>query len=231
MRIKGLQKLTVIDYPEKMACTVFLAGCNFRCPWCYSSELVIEEKIEEQPDIKEEEFFSFLKKRVGKLDGVVICGGEPTIYKDLPKFLRKIKEMGFLVKLDTNGSNPDVIESLIKEDLLDYIAMDIKVRPEKYGKQEGLNCLPSSIKESIKIIKESGVDYEFRTTVVPGIHNKEEIIKIAKAIHPAKRYFLQNFLPLKTIDEKFLEIKPFTEEELQDFRKEAGHYVEQCQVR
>ncbi len=231
MRIKGLQRLTLIDYPEKVACTVFLAGCNFKCPWCYSPELVIEEKIKEQPDIKEEELFSFLKKRVGKLDGVVICGGEPTVSKDLSKLLRKIKEMGFLVKLDSNGSHPSAIEDLIKENLVDYIAMDVKMSPERYGKQEGLNSPPSKIKESIRIIKESGVDYEFRTTVVPGIHNKEEIIKIAKAIHPAKRYFLQNFLPTKTIDKSFLEKKPFTEEELQDFRKEAGHYVEQCQVR
>ena len=133
MIIGGLQKTTLIDYPGKIAATVFLSGCNFLCPWCYSAELVLEEKIKLQPKISEKELFDFLKQRKGLLEGIVICGGEPTIQKDLPNFLEKIKNLGFLVKLDTNGSNPEMLEYLIKNKLVDYVAMDIKVPEKKHS--------------------------------------------------------------------------------------------------
>ncbi|MDP2930763.1 MAG: anaerobic ribonucleoside-triphosphate reductase activating protein [bacterium] len=126
MIIAGLQKTTLIDYPAKIACTVFLAGCNFRCPWCYSSELVLPEKIKKQSQISARDFFKFLKGKKGLLDGIVLCGGEPSLNKDLPVFIKKIKKMGFLVKLDTNGSNPEMLKRLIKQKLVDYVAMDIK---------------------------------------------------------------------------------------------------------
>jgi len=200
MQIGGLQKLTLIDYPDKLACTVFLIGCNFRCPWCYSGELVLPEKNKKQfypvksdrvgakqfngARISEKEFFNFLKKRKDKLEGVVICGGEPTINKELPNFIKKIKKLGFLVKLDTNGSNPKMLKKLIAEHLLDYIAMDIKapLSQDKYEKATGVKINLEDIKKSIDIIKNSGIEHEFRTTVVPSIHTKEDIIQIAKEI-------------------------------------------------
>lgn len=231
MEIKGLQKLTLIDYPGKVACTVFLAGCNFRCPWCYSPELVLPEKIKKQPQIKKESFFQFLKKRKGKIEGVVICGGEPTIFQELPTFLKKIKEEGFLVKLDTNGSNPKVLKELLRENLLDYIAMDVKLPLAKYKEFPEIDTKKEKIEESINLIKNSKVDYEFRTTVVPGIHQKEDIKEIAKSISPAKKYFLQNFLPQKTICSSFLKKRPFSREEMEEFKETAEHYLNSCVIR
>ena len=137
MIIAGLQKLTLVDYPEKLACTVFLAGCNFRCPWCYNPELVLPEKIKNNSQISKKGFFDFLKYRISLLDGVVICGGEPTLNNDLPIFCKEIKKMGYLIKLDTNGSNPEMIKNLIDEKLIDYIAMDVKAPKEKYKEATG----------------------------------------------------------------------------------------------
>lgn len=231
MQIKGLQKLTLIDYPQKIACTVFLAGCNFRCPWCYSPELVLPERIKEMPDVKKEDFFQFLDERKGKIEGVVICGGEPTISKELPEFAREIKEKGFLVKLDTNGSNPKALKGIIKAGYVDFIAMDVKVPLERYTEVEGLNAKKEDIKESIEIIKGSGVEYEFRTTVVPGVHEEEDIMRIAKEIAPADNYFLQNFLPEKTLKKNFLHKNPFSKEQMEGFKEAARQYVKTCQVR
>ena len=195
MKIGGLQKVSLIDYPGKIACTVFTSGCNFRCPFCYSKELVLPEEIKNHPLISEDDFFAFLKDKKGLLDGCVICGGEPTIHgEELVNFCKKIKDMGFLIKLDTNGSNPEVIRKLLY--LVDYIAMDIKAPlvKERYEEIAGIDCL-SKIKESIDIIKNSGVDYEFRTTIAN--HSVDDIINIAEYISPAKKYFLQHF-----VDEK-----------------------------
>ncbi len=250
IKIGGLQKLTLIDYPKKTACTVFLSGCNFRCPWCYSPELVLPEKIKKQPEISQEDFFSFLQKRKNKLDGVVICGGEPTIHSELPQFIEKIKELGFLVKLDTNGSNLKMIERLINEDLIDYIAMDIKApldiksqtsNPKsqinskfqipKYQKMVGMKVDLEKIRESVELIKNSGIDYEFRTTVVPGFHKKEDIIQIAKDISPAGKYFLQQFRAEKTIDDRLLKTIPFSKKELANWQKEISVFVKLCEIR
>ncbi len=226
MKIGGLQKLTLIDFPGRVACTVFLSGCNFRCPWCYSPELVLPDDIKKHPKIEEEVFFDFLDKRKGKLDGVVVCGGEPTISKESVDFVRKIKEKGFLVKLDTNGANLEVIKEM--KEFLDYIAMDVKLPVERYKE---VSEKTFDVKESIDFIKSCGVDYEFRTTVVPGIHKKEDIEKIAKTIKGAKRYYMQNFLPEKTIDENFLKNKSFSIEEMEIFRKTASPFVENCEIR
>jgi len=231
MQIGGLQKITLIDYPGRIAATVFLIGCDFKCPWCYSSELVLPEKIKKQPRISQKEFFKFLKERKELLEGATICGGEPSINKDLPQFCKKIKKAGYLVKLDTNGSNPKMLKKLIDEKLIDYVAMDIKLPREKYQKILGRKIKIEDIEKSVKILKEGKVDYEFRTTVVPTILTKEDILKIAKWISGAKRYYLQNFKPEKTIDPKFEKIKPYPQEYLLEIQKAISPFFEVCQVR
>ena len=231
MQIGGLQKLTLIDYPGRLAATVFLCGCNFRCPWCYSSELVLPEKIKKQPKISEKEFFDFLKERKTLLEGLVLCGGEPTYHKELPDLIKKIKKLGFLVKLDTNGSNPKMIKKLIDNKLIDYVAMDVKLPKERYPKIYGKRVKIKNIEESIKILKNEKIDSEFRTTVVPTILKKEDILKIARWISPAKKYYLQNFRPEKTIDPKFEKIKPYPQEYLLEIQKAISPFFEVCQVR
>ena len=232
MEIGGLEKSTLIDYPGRIAATVFLLGCNFRCPFCYSSELVLPEKMAEQPKIAEKAFFDFLKERQGLLEGVVICGGEPTIHKDLPDFIKRIKDLGFLLKLDTNGSNPEMLRELMQKGLVDYVAMDIKAPlGAKYDLATGVKVDLDKIKESIEIIKGSGVDYEFRSTIVPSIHTKEDVIQMAKDISPAKKYYLQNFRGEKTIDPRFEEIKPYAKDFLLEIQKEISPFFEICQVR
>ena len=232
MEIGGLEKSTLIDYPGRIAATVFLLGCNFRCPFCYSSELVLPEKMAEQPKIAEKAFFDFLKERQGLLEGVVICGGEPTIHKDLPDFIKRIKDLRFLLKLDTNGSNPEMLRELMQKGLVDYVAMDIKAPlGAKYDLATGVKVDLDKIKESIEIIKGSGVDYEFRSTIVPSIHSKEDVIQMAKDISPAKKYYLQNFRGEKTIDPRFEEIKPYAKDFLLEIQKEISSFFEICQVR
>jgi len=232
MQIGGIEKSTLIDYPGKVACTIFTMGCNFRCPFCYSSELVLPEKMAEQPKIAEKAFFDFLKERQGLLEGVVICGGEPTTHKDLPDFIKRIKDLGFLVKFDTNGSNPEMLRELMQDGLVDYVAMDIKAPlGAKYDLATGVKVDLDKIKESIEIIKGSGVDYEFRSTIVPSIHSKEDVIQMAKDISPAKKYYLQNFRGEKTIDPRFEEIKPYAKDFLLEIQKEISSFFEICQVR
>jgi len=231
IQIGGLQKLTLIDYPGRLAATVFLIGCNFKCPWCYSSELVLPEKIKKQPKISEKESLEFLKERKKLLEGLVLCGGEPSINKKLPALIKKIKKLGYLVKLDTNGSNPKMLKKLIKTKLIDYVAMDIKLPKERYPEIFGKRVKIEDIEESIKILKEGKVDYEFRTTMVPTVLNKEDILKIAKWIKGTKRYYLQNFRPEKTIDPEFEKIKPYPQEYLLEIQKAISPFFEVCQVR
>jgi len=231
MQIGGLQKLTLIDYPGRLAATVFLCGCNFHCPWCYSSELVLPKKIKNQPKISEKEFFDFLNERKNLLEGVTICGGEPTINKDLPQFCKKIRRLGYFVKLDTNGSNPEMLEELINNKLIDYVAMDVKLPKERYPEIYGKRVKIKNIEKSINILKIKKIDSEFRTTVVPTILDKEDISKIARWVGPAKRYYLQNFRPEKTIDPKFEKIKPYPEEYLISIQKAIAPFFEICQVR
>ena len=192
MLLKGLQKTTLLDFPGKVACTVFTGGCNFRCPFCHNARLVTEPNAEER--ITEEEFFSFLSKRRGVLDGVCVTGGEPLLQKDILPFLARIRKMGFLIKLDTNGSRPDVLQQIIDTKLVDYIAMDLKNSKEKYALTCGLDAYPDGIDESISLIMQSGIDYEFRTTVVRELHTAEDMVSMAKRIKGAPRYFLQGFI-------------------------------------
>ena len=193
MRIDGLQKMTLLDFPGKVACTVFTGGCNFRCPFCHNALLVT--KLPEKPDYTEDEILSFLEKRVGLLDGVAITGGEPLLNPDIGDFIRKIRDMGYAVKLDTNGSFPERLKAIVGEGLVDYVAMDIKNRREKYAETIGLKNLDlSKIEESVEFLKSGAVDYEFRTTVVKQFHTVEDIRAAAEWISGVKRYFLQNFV-------------------------------------
>lgn len=192
MRLGGFQKLTLIDYPGKIATTVFTVGCSFRCPFCHNPELVLRAQFP-APNKMEEEFLAFLEKRKGKLEGVCITGGEPTIQPDIIEFIKKIKALGYFIKLDSNGTRPDVLRRIIKEKLVDYIAMDIKHAPKKYNLATGLTTDIVRIKTSVRLIMQSGIPYEFRTTVVPGIHEDEDFDKIAKWIAGAKNYNLQEY--------------------------------------
>jgi len=236
MKIAGLQKTTLIDYPGRVAATVFLSGCNFRCPWCYARELVLPELIAKQPEILEEEFFSFLKENQGLLEGVVLCGGEPTLNPELPEFIKKIKDLGFAVKLDSNGSNPKMIKDLIDNDLIDYVAMDIKLPKDRYPLVFGSDIPMENIEESIKILKNSDIDFEFRTTVAPGVHTVSDLVAMARWIGqevPGRKpkYFLQNFRPEKTIDPKYENFRPFPPEFFTEAISKIGLLVASCRVR
>lgn len=213
MIIGGLQKTSLLDYPAKICAIVFTQGCNFRCAYCHNPELLVQK----EPSVSEEAFFEFLKTRQGKLDGVVITGGEPCLMPDLKSFIEKIKQLGFLVKLDTNGSFPDVLEELISENLLDYIAMDIKAPFDKY---ETVTCVKTdidSINRSVELIKNSGVAHEFRTTVLPCFLGEEDIMKMSSYVN-GSTYKLQQFVPTKILDESLLTAKVYTEEQLNKFR-------------
>ena len=194
MILKGLQKLTLLDFPGKIACTVFAGGCNFRCPFCHNASLVLGERLNESPTLSEEEFFTFLKKRRGMLEGVCVSGGEPTLYPDIIPFLKKIKELGYAVKLDTNGYRPSVIREAIDSGAVDYFAMDIKNSKESYGKTVGLSDFDiSKIEESVSILMSGGVDFEFRTTLVRELHTEDDILSIARWLAGDEKYFLQTF--------------------------------------
>ena len=193
MVIQGLQKLTLLDYPGKVACTIFTAGCNFRCPFCHNASLVVDTYKNEE--ITQEEVSAFLKKRMGVLDGVCVTGGEPLIQSDIEPFLRQIKEMGYAVKLDTNGSFPDKLKRLVDEKLVDYVAMDIKNSQESYGKTIGIRDYDiRNIHRSVQYLLSDAVPYEFRTTVVLEFHQRSDFESIGRWIRGAQRYYLQQFV-------------------------------------
>ncbi|MEI6649865.1 MAG: anaerobic ribonucleoside-triphosphate reductase activating protein [Candidatus Moraniibacteriota bacterium] len=194
MLIAGFQKMTLIDYPGKIATTVFTVGCNFRCPFCHNPETVIPSPESLRSFVgREGEFFAFLAKRKGMLDGVCITGGEPTVQRDIMPFIRRIKKMGFLVKLDSNGTNPEILEKIFHEGLADFVAMDIKNNPDRYSETAGVPVDTDRIAKSVRLVMESGIDYEFRTTVVPGIHTEEDFDGIAALIRGARAYYLQEY--------------------------------------
>lgn len=242
MLIKGLVKTTLIDYPAKVACTIFLAGCNFRCPYCQNPDLVNYDGL---PTIPQEEVFEHLKSRKKWLDGVCVSGGEPTLNKELPEFLRKIKSMGFLVKLDTNGTNPEMLKKLLDEKLVDYIAMDIKAPLERYGEVVRAKVNLEKIRQSVEIIQNSGIasaraqdsrtsfaiDYEFRTTVVPTLLGGNDIEKICLWLRGSKRYYLQQFRPDTTLDASFRKVAPYKHEEMVKCYNIAKNNFEICEVR
>lgn len=192
MNIQGLQKLTLLDYPEKVACTIFTAGCNFRCPFCHNASLV--SHIDMEKNIPVEKVLAFLKKRFGVLDGICISGGEPLLQPDLEEFIFRVKEMGYFVKLDTNGSNSYMLRYLVENKLLDYVAMDIKNAPAKYGITIGIaEYNLEEVLRSVDFLMSGAVPYEFRTTVVREFHKREDFAAIGRWIKGARRYYLQNF--------------------------------------
>ncbi len=192
MYIAGLQKLSLLDYPGKLACTVFTAGCNFRCPFCYNVSLVEVDSF--PPVIDTEEVLDFLRTRIGVLEGVCITGGEPLLQKDLETFIRQVRDLGFLIKLDHNGSMPDLLEDLLKKELVDYVAVDIKNAPYAYGETIGRDDFDvKCIEKTLDVLRQSGVDFECRTTMMREFHNEERLLDIAHWIEPCDRYFLQSF--------------------------------------
>lgn len=206
MIIGGLQKTSLLDFPEKIAAIVFTMGCNFRCGYCHNPELINGEA-------KIEEVFEFLKTRQGKLDGVVITGGEPCLQKDLPEFIKQVKELGFAVKLDTNGSFPEMLEKVLPD--LDYVAMDIKAPLEKYSQIVNVDVDTLKILKSIEVLKNGGVDYEFRTTVVKSQLSFEDFEKIGQLIQGAPRYYLQRFEASKILDKSLENEKTYSTEEFE----------------
>lgn len=228
MQIHGLNKTTLLDYPEHVAATIFVGGCNFRCPFCHNSDLVLNPSS--QPMIEETEILDFLRKRKNVLTGVCITGGEPTLQSDLENFIRQIKEMGYLVKLDTNGYRPDVLRALTEQKLLDYIAMDIKSGEMGYAEAAGLADIDMfKIKESIDFIMNCGVQYEFRTTVVKGLHQRSDFEEIAGIIKGCDKYFLQNYKDNENVIQSGYE--GFAKEELEMFAEVVNPYVGKVTLR
>ena len=227
MRICGLQKVTLLDFPGHVACTVFLGGCNFNCPFCYNASLI--GSIDAEELMSSDEFFKYLNNRKGILDGVAITGGEPLLHKEVKEFIQKIKNLGFKVKLDTNGSFPKVLKNLIDEQLVDYVAMDIKNILDKYCLTVGCKINIEDIKESIQILINSNIDYEFRTTIVKEYHSIDEFTKIGELIKGAKKYFLQCYQYRDSVREKTL--NPMTKEELTSCLEKVKPYVEYAALR
>jgi pyruvate formate lyase activating enzyme len=218
MHIGGLQKCSTIDFPGKVACVLFTQGCNFRCGFCHNPELVEPKRF--VPILKEEEIFSFLKKRQKILDAVVISGGEPTLYSDLAEWFQRIKAMGFAIKLDTNGTHPEVLQSLIQNNLLDFVAMDVKhcLREAAYNSIIGTFGTLSAVKRSIQILMVSSIDYEFRTTLIQEIHKQEDVLTLAESLQGARQWTLQKFRPQKTLDRQWETFHPWSQEEIKSLR-------------
>lgn len=244
MKIGGLQKFTLLDYPGEVAAIIFTQGCNFRCGFCYNPMLVEPagaDKLKyplsggEQKGhqlLEEGDLFAFLEKRFGKLSGVVITGGEPTIQPDLPDFLKKIKQIGYRIKLDTNGTNPVMLETLLPAGLVDYIAMDIKTSPEKYDKLAGKKVNLENIRKSAKIIISSGLPHEFRTTVVSGWVDKEDMVKIGQMIQGADNWYLQAFKPdAELVDDAFRKIEATGLRTIKEMARVGANFVGKCEVR
>ncbi|OGF41603.1 anaerobic ribonucleoside-triphosphate reductase activating protein [Candidatus Falkowbacteria bacterium RIFOXYC2_FULL_47_12] len=235
MLIGGLQKLTLLDYPEHIAAIVFTQGCNFRCHYCYNPKLVVPEIFSAQknsPAYALESFFDFLDARRGKLDAVVITGGEPTLHHDLPQFIQKIKAKGFLVKLDTNGTNPAMLKKLLDKKLLDYIAMDIKAPLKSYAAVVGVAAPLEKLQKSIILIKKSGIPYEFRSTLLPSLHGRAAVAKMGQSIRGAEKWYLQKFKSnTALVNDTFKGKSAYTDKEMEELRLMGSRYVKQCFVR
>ncbi len=222
---------SLIDWEGKIVSTLYVSSCNFRCPYCYNCDLIFQPN--NFKNIPFEDINNYLLERKDFIDGICMSGGEPTLYPDLPSYFKKIKDKGFLIKLDTNGANPKLLEDLLGLGLVDYIAMDIKssLDFDKYSKAAGIKdkILLERVKDSIKLVMNSKIDYEFRTTIVPLLHTEETIMEIAKHISGAKKYVLQNFSPLeKTLEPSFQKIIPYSAEKIKEFSEKAKKYVPNC---
>ncbi|MFO7895624.1 MAG: anaerobic ribonucleoside-triphosphate reductase activating protein [Candidatus Cloacimonadales bacterium] len=229
MKIGAIQKFSMIDYPGKLSAIIFTQGCNFRCPYCHNPELV-------QPNLfvkslEEKQIFDFLKTRLNKLDAVCITGGEPTLHPDLPRFIAEIKALGFLVKLDTNGTNPAMLELLLKENLLDYIAMDIKAPLEEYRRVTKTEVEANTLRRSINLIEHGAAEYEFRSTLVSTLHTAQDVKKMAKSLGKAQKYFLQKFVPSKTLDASYLSETTLSDATFKDIIQTMQSEIELVEVR
>lgn len=228
MQIHGFNKLTLLDYPGHLAATIFLGGCNMRCPFCQNASLVLDPA--NQPSISEDELFTVLSKRVNILEGVCVSGGEPTLYPELPELIRKIKGLGFLVKLDTNGTHPKVIKALVQEQLIDYVAMDIKNSIEKYQLTSGIPGLDiATIEESVSYLMSSPIDYEFRTTIVKEFHTEADMLSIGRWLQGARAYYLQAYQDLGDIISPGL--SGHSKETLTHYVKLLEPYIKQVSLR
>ncbi|MDD3262378.1 MAG: anaerobic ribonucleoside-triphosphate reductase activating protein [Candidatus Absconditabacteria bacterium] len=235
MHIAGIQKSTLVDYPGHVSCVIFTQGCNFRCPFCHNPECVLPEKMKlfQNDLIPEEVFFNFLESRKGFLDGVSICGGEPTLQPDLYEIAKKIKNMGFKVKLDTNGRDYKIVKRMIQDGILDYVAIDLKHAFYNYDIAVGIHQPPEfylSYQKLLQILLEGNIDYEYRTTVIKGMHTVDDIESMTHFIRGAKNYYLQNYIGGNTLDPNFGGT-PFSEEELEEFKIIAEKYVQHVGIR
>lgn len=230
LRVSGLERSSLLDYPGKISAIIFTHGCNLRCPYCHNPELVIEG-FNKDGSFSEKDILSFLESRKGKLDALVITGGEPLVQSNLLPFIKKVKEMGFLIKLDTNGTFPDRLQDFIETGLIDYIAMDVKYPKVEYVKNSMIPEIAKKIERSIKIIMDSGLDYEFRTTYVKPLHSLESAEGIGQMIKGAKNYYIQNFRSGKTIDPTLTKENSFATKELEQIKKIIEKYVEDVQIR
>jgi pyruvate formate lyase activating enzyme len=237
MKIGGLEKLSLLDYPGNLATIVFTQGCNFRCHFCYNPMLVWpsesgKKNIKGLSLIKEKDLFLFLKSRLKKIDGVVITGGEPTIHSDLPQFIAKIKNLGLLVKLDTNGTNPQILNKLWQEKLIDYVAMDLKAPFEKYELVTGVKINYHFLEKSVKILIEKDIPHEFRSTLLPIFHNEENVKLMGKIILGAKVWYLQKFKATDNLlNPQFSQEKSFSDKKMRELAKIGAKYVIKCQAR
>ena len=223
-----MQKLTLLDYPGKVACTVFLSGCNLRCPYCHNPGLVLTERNND-PEISESDVRAFLEKRKGKLDGVCVTGGEPTLQPDLPEFLKKLRDLGYATKLDTNGTNPGMLESLLLNGVLDYVAMDIKNSPFRYAETCGGVDVLSKVQESAELLLDGPAEYEFRTTVCKPLHTEKEMKEIGRWLYGAKRYYIQAFVDSGNLVSGG--VQAHTREELARLRQAVLPYIPNTQLR
>ncbi len=235
MEFKGFNKSSLIEYPEKIVSVVFTGGCNFRCPFCHNKDLVLNpDKI---PGISEKEIIDYMEKKRKWIDGIAITGGEPTLHKELPAFIKKVKDKDFLIELETNGTNPEMVEHLIKEKLVDYFAMDIKapLDEDKYYKVTGKfgekKKMLENIKKTISIIQKSGVDYEFRTTFVPGLLTKGDIYTIAEQLKGSKRYVIQKFLPKSTVDSDYEKKDILKPSFFEEFKEKLKDYFDDLVIK
>lgn len=229
MKIGDIQRFSLIDYPGRICATLFTQGCNFRCPYCHNPELVIPSLYGEA--MTDDEIFSFLEKRRDKLDAVNITGGEPTLQPDLIEFIERIRSLGYMVKIDTNGSFPEVLRKLIDGKLLDYIAMDVKAPLEKYGEVTGSSIAPENIAKSIKLIMGSGIDYEFRTTIVKSLLTETDIEKIGILTGGARCHVLQKFVPSKTLDPGFMNKGTHSDKEIYNMKEKLEELVQSVIIR
>ena len=228
--IKGLQKTTLVDYPGKIASTIFIGGCNFRCPFCHNATLVLDP--EQHTTIPEDELLEYYAGRTNQLEGICITGGEPTLAKDLPQFISKLKKQGYAIKLDTNGTNPEMIKELLANNLLDYIAMDIKAPESLYNAACGVDVDIEKIKESIELLKGAKIEYEFRTTVVPEFVPLEKAQELGSLISGSKKHFLQQFeSKMGTIDPSFEDKKGYETTVMHDLAKSLEGYAEKISFR